>query len=495
MADATARSKFAQRTRGPVAPALPVEVLLKIFSMTKRRSYFDMVASHTLPKLARVSKSWLPVARELLYTSIYLGSAVLPRTASRLQRTLESSPNLKAMVRAIYFGTMDSDEKGGTHALAGLVALCGPINLRKLHLFGYGGGEALVALREAMHGAVRLQKLVIIPRDMRDNPCVRFATVSQFFGMMQSWPELRAIRLYQHVLSWNDENSNSEDTEIATEEERAAAEMKVWYPVRTGALSVLESIDDRYNFMGKDILALAQIAPNISSLTADLHILFTAPGVFALKALPRLTHIHINGSLSFPNSLLDKFGAQVAAALASLPALEHLEVSSAWMVPGVFTDAQSFPALKQLDYRIRKDTDEIHVLTDMLRMQPRRLPELKRLAVMTGSRAIGGFARPMEFKEGVYQALKDACVHRVVRLQEHFDSEMEGMAAQLQVSEEDVRDECELKADVYSDDDDYDDDEGDDDEGNEDEDDDQDSGELDEEENAEDGEDSEDEDA
>ncbi|KAI0045854.1 hypothetical protein FA95DRAFT_1680199 [Auriscalpium vulgare] len=444
MARGQTSKKSLRKNRRP-SPALPVEILLKIFSMTKRRGLYDLAANRTLPKLALVCKSWLFAARELLYTAVYLGNSRNASAAKKLKRTLSASPPLRSMVRSISFGTYDH-EYGETKSLARIIALCAP-SLRSLSFSGYNSGIELAALREAMTHAVHLQNLNISSHDQRDRECARFATIPQFFSMIQCWPELQTIKFYQYVLGpfWD------EDWDFKGEGQTENWETKGSIPVTPGALPVFKSFDDRYNLSGKHLLSIAQLAPNLSTLAVYSEVLFSLSGIAALKALsPSLTKLHITTNPS--TDVFDEFGEEVASLLAAAPNLRSLEMASKCMLPSAFLDAQAFPALEHLDYEIRKDTDEIHVLTDALRAQPHRAPALKELVLMTGLRAFGGFARPGSFQDGVHQALKEVCASRGVRLKEDFDSEIEREAAQCEVTVEEVRELYELKADeIYSD--------------------------------------------
>ncbi|KAI0045863.1 hypothetical protein FA95DRAFT_1560743, partial [Auriscalpium vulgare] len=443
MASGQTLKKSLRKNRRP-APALPVEILLKIFSMTKRRGLYDLAANRTLPKLALVCKSWLVAARELLYTAVYVGNSRNELAAKSLNRTLSASPPLRSMVRSISFGTYDH-EYGETKALAGIIALCAP-SLRSLSLSGYNRGVELAALREAMTHAVHLQNLKISSHNQRDRECGRFATIPKFFSMIQCWPELQTIKFYQDVLAaWD------EDRDFKGQGQTTNGGTKGSIPVTPGALPAFKSFDDRYNFSGKHLLALSHLAPNLSTLAVYSEALFSLSGIAALKALsPSLTKLHITTNPSKGD--FDKFGAEVASLIAAAPCLRSLEMASKCMLPSAFLDAEAFPALEHLDYEIRKDTDEIHVLTDALRAQPHRAPALKVLVLMTGHRAFNGFADPRSFQDGVHQALKEVCATRGVRLKEDFDSDIEREAARYDVTVEEVRELYELKADeIYSD--------------------------------------------
>ncbi|KAI0045853.1 hypothetical protein FA95DRAFT_1596600 [Auriscalpium vulgare] len=428
----------------PIAPALPIEILLKIFNITTWRTGDveeppDRFASNrALANAALVCKSWLAPAREVLYTSIYLANLDLCTSTKHLLRTLSESPAWQpvSMVRAITFDIADYRASDAMTDFTKIIELCGPEDLRTLHIgrFHCQCDLGLHGLRDAMMNAVHLQKFVIAPPSgvMYIPTYEPFATVAQFFQIVQCWPELREIRFGRDMLepTWDDD-------EYEESEPSAAAEMKEVSPLKPGVLSHFKSFSDRGNFEARHLLALLQLAPNLSTLTIDPRVIFSRPGIAALEALLQsLTELHLFGS--YYGADFDIFAADVGAALASAPVLRYLKTNSICMLPVAFRDALAFPALERLEYELEydfeEDTTSIDVLTDALRAQPRRIPMLKELALTMDD---GPFPGADCFADGSYETLKEACLHRGVRLKEDYDSEIEKTVALLGVPEED----------------------------------------------------------
>ncbi|KAI0045855.1 hypothetical protein FA95DRAFT_83519 [Auriscalpium vulgare] len=279
----------------PVAPALPIEILLKIFNITTWRTGDveeppDRIASNrALANAALVCKSWLAPAREVLYTSIYLANLDVCSSTKHLLRTLSESLAWQpvSMVRAITFDVADPRASDAMAAFTKIIELCGPENLRTLHIDRFHSDLGLPGLRDAMMNVVHLQKLVIAPLTRES-----FATVTQFFKMVQCWPELREIKLAGHVLqpTWDDDEYDESETS-------AAAEMREFFHLKPGVLSHFKSLSDCGNFKARHLLALLQLAPNLSTLTTIKDVIFSRPGIAALEALLHsLKELHIIGT-------------------------------------------------------------------------------------------------------------------------------------------------------------------------------------------------------
>ncbi|KAI0045864.1 hypothetical protein FA95DRAFT_1680207 [Auriscalpium vulgare] len=423
----------------PISSALPIEILLKIFNTTTWRTgeveqLPDRFASNrALASSALVCKSWLAPAREVLYTSIYLANVDIRTSTRNLLRTLSDSPAWQpaSMVRAITFDVADYRASDAMSDFAKIIELCGPENLRTLRIGRYHHGPGLSEMRNAMMNAVHLQKLVIAPPgNTYKSRYVPFATTTELFQIVQCYPELREIGLEADVLD-KDEYEESEPSA-----ERRATVLQVSFPLKPGMLPHFKRFSDRRylgsNFEARHLLALLQLAPNLSTLKINYKVIFSRPGIAVLEALSQsLTELHLASDWDVEG--FDVFGADVAAALAPAPVLRHLKTSSACMPPGAFSDPLSFPALEKLEYELDEDTN-IDVLTDALRSQPRRIPMLKELTLTKTWDY--GFAEAECLAEGSYEALKEACLHRAVRLKEDYGSDIEETAAFLGVPAE-----------------------------------------------------------
>ncbi|KAI0058668.1 hypothetical protein BV25DRAFT_1217136 [Artomyces pyxidatus] len=410
---------------------LPPEILVKIFRMTKRCTPYDLAVNRTLPKLARVNKDWLAAAREVLYSNVYLGNQEnLADTVKHLLRTLTQAPHLATRVHAIYYGSFHMI-RSETANLARIITLCGPLNLRHLQIHGYNGYE-LKSLREAMKKAVNLHSFQISRFSLSGMECSPFCSVAQFFEILQCWPDLRSMMLYQDLLTdyWTSSKSKK----------------KFPFPVTPGILSNLTRLEDRDNLYAKHLLALTHIAPNLATLILTALPVFTPEGLSVLHGWKdSLTHLIINTD---PESAETR-DVEIGDVLASMPNLRILELSAKCLPSTAFDTHIGFLSLQQLTYRIEKQSDDLDILTKSLLAQPPCLPAMRQVAVRTDYSFSwdGGFAKTTDFREGAFAAFKAACAGRGIRLKEAFDNEQQRKAAQMEMSEEQVAGYFEMAAD------------------------------------------------
>ncbi|KAI0037206.1 hypothetical protein K488DRAFT_81429 [Vararia minispora EC-137] len=351
-----------------LASSIPPELILHIFFMTKpHRTPRDFIPDSFLPKLALVNRTYLEVARERLYTDVFLtghGSLSTKDVVCRFLWTLQVQPSLTEQVHGIHYGATDVEDDE-VRCLSDAVSRIG--NLLRLRIFGFDSDyTSLKRLSQVVQSLHTLQEFEISTFSLTNKYSSIFCGLVSFFEMLLRWPDIRSVIVHSQTIGWERNSTFSLSEAIPS----------CCTKLRRLVYHSAEYWEDRH------LEVLSRMAPELEELAIGGVLTsenLTGKGLSsALEAW--LSSLRIL-SLHFPHSekeagVYDKF--RLDSAITQLPELRVLDVGSAYLRP--ISLVRGPPKLTTLDLSIKADEGHAAELADVLR-DPLALPMLSELFI------------------------------------------------------------------------------------------------------------------
>lgn len=187
---------------------VPVEILRAIVEevVLDRRigSRDELTPNSTLAVLARVDSSFRDLAREGLYSRVYLGPVTFKcdfsESLARFRETMEKNSNLAELVGEIHTGTIIGSPNEANHL--GCILRCTP-NLRVFELRGWAA-EGVLPIFDNLKQRHHLQRLTLSPQRLLAGYSVPLCDAEDIFLLLKHFPMLESVAVHRGTCSPRD---------------------------------------------------------------------------------------------------------------------------------------------------------------------------------------------------------------------------------------------------------------------------------------------------